>query len=206
MSVATLILFGIYLGTAFAWRTWAHWRRTGDSGFRGVSGRPGSPEWTAGVLFVVALGAGVAGPALALVGLGPIEPLAGAAFGWVGLVLASLGIIATLRTQTDMGATWRIGVEEGERTDLVTTGAFALARNPIFAAMALTGLGLALMTPNVVALAGFVLLIVALELQVRVVEEPYLLSAHGQAYREYAARVGRFVPGLGRTKSKLSTR
>lgn len=139
MSVATLILFGIYLRTAFAWRTWAHWRRTGDSGFRGVSGRPGSPEWTAGVLFVVALGAGVAGPALALVGLEPIEPLAGAAFGWVGLVLASLGIIATSRTQTDMGASWRIGVEEGERTDLVTTGAFALARNPIFAAMALTG-------------------------------------------------------------------
>jgi protein-S-isoprenylcysteine O-methyltransferase Ste14 len=204
MSVAALLLFGIYLGTAFAWRTWTHWRRTGDSGFRGISGRPGSPEWTAGVLFVVALVAGVAGPVVALAGLEPIEPLAGAALGWVGLVLASLGIIATLRTQIDMGASWRIGVKEGERTDLVTTGAFALARNPIFTAMALTGLGLALMTPNAIALTGSVLLIVALELQVRVVEEPYLLSTHGQPYREYATQVGRFVPGIGRLPTRAS--
>ena len=39
---------------------------------------------------------------------------------------------------------------------------------------------------------------IALEIQVRLVEEPYLLRQHGDAYRNYAARVGRFVPGLGR--------
>jgi protein-S-isoprenylcysteine O-methyltransferase Ste14 len=43
-------------------------------------------------------------------------------------------------------------------------------------------------------------LVVALgmELHVRRVEEPYLHWAHGDAYRDYAARVGRFVPGVGR--------
>jgi protein-S-isoprenylcysteine O-methyltransferase Ste14 len=50
----------------------------------------------------------------------------------------------------------------------------------------------------VVALAGLAALWLALEIQVRLVEEPYLLRTHGDAYREYAARVGRFVPGLGR--------
>ena len=49
-----------------------------------------------------------------------------------------------------------------------------------------------------VALIAFVVLVVALELQVRVVEEPYLLVAQGAAYADYAARVGRFVPGVGR--------
>jgi SAM-dependent methyltransferase len=39
---------------------------------------------------------------------------------------------------------------------------------------------------------------VALEVQVRLVEEPYLLRTHGRAYAEYGARTGRFVPGLGR--------
>jgi ABC-type nickel/cobalt efflux system permease component RcnA len=34
-----------------------------------------------------------------------------------------------------MGASWRIGVDEGERTTPVTTGPFGLVRNPIFAAM-----------------------------------------------------------------------
>jgi protein-S-isoprenylcysteine O-methyltransferase Ste14 len=38
----------------------------------------------------------------------------------------------------------------------------------------------------------------ALELQVRAVEEPYLIRSHGDAYRAYAARVGRFLPGIGR--------
>jgi protein-S-isoprenylcysteine O-methyltransferase Ste14 len=34
------------------------------------------------------------------------------------------------------GASWRIGVDPDERTTLVTSGPFAIARNPIFTAMA----------------------------------------------------------------------
>jgi protein-S-isoprenylcysteine O-methyltransferase Ste14 len=97
-----------------------------------------------------------------------------------------------------MGESWRIGVDPAERTDLVTSGPFALVRNPIFAAMLPTGLGLALLVPSWVSLAGLAGLIATLELQVRVVEEPHLLRAHGEAYARYAARVGRFLPGIGR--------
>jgi protein-S-isoprenylcysteine O-methyltransferase Ste14 len=39
---------------------------------------------------------------------------------------------------------------------------------------------------------------VALEIQVRAVEEPYLLRTHPEEYAEYLARAGRFVPGVGR--------
>jgi protein-S-isoprenylcysteine O-methyltransferase Ste14 len=74
-------------------------------------------------------------------------------------------------------------------------------RNPIFAAMLPTALGLALMVPSWIALLGLGGLLLALELQVRAVEEPYLLSVHGDAYASYAARVGRFVPGVGRRSS-----
>ena len=48
------------------------------------------------------------------------------------------------------------------------------------------------------AIASFAALLVALEIQVRAVEEPYLLRTHGDAYRRYAAATGRFVPGIGR--------
>jgi protein-S-isoprenylcysteine O-methyltransferase Ste14 len=97
-----------------------------------------------------------------------------------------------------VGSSWRIGIDHAERTELVTSGPFALVRNPIFAAMLPTALGLTLLVPSWVAIVGFAGLIVALELQVRVVEEPYLLKVHGRTYAEYAARVGRFVPRLGR--------
>ncbi len=73
-----------------------------------------------------------------------------------------------------------------------------IVRNPIFTAMLVFGLGIALVTPNVVAIVGFVLLVVTIEVQVRVVEEPYLATRHGDAYRDYLATVGRFVPGVGR--------
>jgi protein-S-isoprenylcysteine O-methyltransferase Ste14 len=201
MAVTALALFAVYLGVGFVLRSWLQWRRTGDTGFRGISGRPGSAEWLAGVGFVLALVAGVLGPVAALVGLDPVGWLAAPAATWSGLVLAVAGIAATLATQLNMGTSWRIGVDATERTALVTTGAFAWVRNPIFTAMALTGAGLALMAPNVVALLGLVLLVVALQLQVRVVEEPYLRAVHGVAYAVYAASTGRFVPGLGRLRS-----
>ncbi len=36
-----------------------------------------------------------------------------------------------------------------------------------------------------------------IEAPVRAVEEPYLMRSHGEAYADYAASVGRFLPGLG---------
>jgi hypothetical protein len=102
---------------AFGLRTVLQLQRTGSSGFKGISGRTGSAEWTGGVLFVFAF-------------------------------------------------------------------------------------GLALLVPNVVALAAFLALVAALELQVRLVEEPYLMRTHGKGYLLYASRVGRFVPGVGKLKAR----
>jgi protein-S-isoprenylcysteine O-methyltransferase Ste14 len=42
----------------------------------------------------------------------------------------------------------------------------------------------------------------AMEIQVRFVEEPYLERVHGDAYRRYAARTGRFLPGIGRSHGR----
>jgi protein-S-isoprenylcysteine O-methyltransferase Ste14 len=44
------------------------------------------------------------------------------------------------------------------------------------------------------ALAGFAAPLVAVQLQVRAVEEPYLCAVHGKAYETYAAGTGRFLP------------
>lgn len=40
---------------------------------------------------------------------------------------------------------------------------------------------------------------IGIHLQVRA-EETYLLSTYGESYRDYARRVGRFLPGLGRQR------
>jgi protein-S-isoprenylcysteine O-methyltransferase Ste14 len=194
-----LALYAVYLLLAFGVRTAIQLRRTGSTGFHGVGGRPGSVEWLAGAGFAAALVLGVAAPVLALLDVvEPVAALESDAGGVAGAVLACAGIVATFVAQVAMGTSWRIGVDERERTELVTSGPFALVRNPIFSAMIPTALGLVLLVPSWVALLGLAGLVVALELQVRVVEEPYLLRAHGSAYAEYARRVGRFAPGIGR--------
>lgn len=199
MPELALALYVVYFVLAFGLRSLIQLRRTGSTGFRGLSGRPGSAEWVGGVLFAVAMVLGVAAPVLDLAGVvDPIESLEGGGAELTGAVLAVGGIALTLVAQMAMGDSWRIGVDESEQTELVTHGPFALVRNPIFAAMIPTAAGLALLVPNWVALMALLALVAALEIQVRLVEEPYLLRAQGNRYAEYAARVGRFVPGMGR--------
>lgn len=198
MPVVALVLFVVFGALGFGWRSWEQRRRTGSTGFRGISGRPGSMEWCAGVSFIVSMAAAAFAPILQLVGV--VAPLAPLDYAWIhitGAMIAVVGIAATIYAQLDMGDSWRIGVDPNETTTLVRRGVFGWVRNPIFTAMVVFGLGIALVTPNVVALVGFALLVVTIELQVRVVEEPHLLTVHGDAYRDYLANVGRFVPGVG---------
>jgi protein-S-isoprenylcysteine O-methyltransferase Ste14 len=199
MPLVAIALFTVFAALGFGWRSWVQWRRTGSTGFHGISGRPGSIEWSAGAGFVISMAVAIFAPILQL--LGAVSPVGFLHAPWIqvtGAVIAVIGIATTVYAQLDMGESWRIGVDKSEATTLVRTGVFGWVRNPIFTAMMTFGLGFALLTPNPVALVGFVLLVITIELQVRAVEEPYLLATHGGTYREYRADVGRFVPGVGR--------
>ncbi len=203
-TVAALVLLTVWFVLTLGVRIGLQLRRTGDSGVRLDLGRPFTTEWWAGIGVVVSLVVLVAAVALELAELdGPlIDPLAAltsAAVQWTGLVVTVVGIVVTFVAQLAMGASWRIGVDAAETTDLVASGPFRWVRNPIFTAMGITVIGLVLLVPSVLAVVSVGLLVVALELQVRRVEEPYLRATHGESYRRYTSQVGRFVPGVGRT-------
>jgi protein-S-isoprenylcysteine O-methyltransferase Ste14 len=195
IAIALWLVFGLF---ALGGRILLQLRRHGSSGVAGVSGAPGSIEWWGGLLFVGALAAGGAAPVLELTDVvEPIAVLDATGVHIAGLFLYALGLGVCVGAQLAMGASWRIGVDESERTELVTDGPFAVVRNPIYSGVIPLVAGLALLAPNTVSLAAFATLFISLEAQVRLVEEPHLLRAHESEYREYASRVGRFVPGLG---------
>ena len=109
-------------------------------------------------------------------------------------------------THTRLGITHcgrRIGIDRTEITGLVTGGVFSLVRNPIFTAMIFTAAGFAAMVPNIIAVVAAICLVVAIEFQVRYVEEPHLQRLHGHAYTDYATQVGRFIPLLGRMPEQV---
>jgi protein-S-isoprenylcysteine O-methyltransferase Ste14 len=199
MPRAALAGYLAFLLVAFVWRTWLQHRRTGDAGFRGFRGNVAVVERVAGVLLVLGFVASFLAPVLALAGMGGTAPgLDHPAVHALGAALMAAGFVVTVVAQLDMGASWRIGVDPGERTALVTHGLFRRVRNPIYTGMLAATLGVLFLVPGVPSLAGFALALLGLEIHVRKVEEPHLLRAHGDHYRAYARAVGRFVPGIGR--------
>jgi len=198
MAALALALYAILAMITFGIRVAVQLRRTGSTGLHGLPPGAAPREWVAGGLFIAGLSMVTVALILALVGiLEPVAAIDGPIGNIVGIALAGAGICLTFGAQLSMGDSWRVGVDPEERTELVTAGPFARVRNPIYSAMLPTILGLVLMVPSVLSIAGFLTLLVGLEMQVRLVEEPYLLRVHGDAYASYAARVGRFVPGMG---------
>lgn len=190
----TVYLIGLIF--AFGVRTWQHHLRTGDTGIRGIASDTSTAgRWGVG-LFAAALALGAIGPLLAILVPAATPPTSPGVW-WTGLGLSLAGLALVLTSQQSMGTSWRIGVDTSERTGLVTTGLFTIVRNPIFTGMALAMAGVTIMAPNPASLAALIALIIAMELQVRNVEEPYLLKMHGQDFLAYAARTGRFIPAIG---------
>src|SRR3546814_9297336 len=95
-----------------------------------------------------------------------------------------------------MGRNWSIVARTRADHRLVTTGPFAHVRHPIYGAMFLFMLAIA------IGLGTWPRLIVAIPLyalgtwQRNMVEEALLRAMFGSDYDAYAARVRRFVPGL----------
>lgn len=196
-ALAALVVFVLAMLAAFGWRSVVHLRATGDAGLRLDAGPVGSPGWWGKLLFIAALLLAAAAPVLTLTGVvGPFvwHPVLAVA----GLVIALAGVAVTLAAQWQMGNSWRVGVDPTERTTLVTTGLFAHLRNPICTGMIAVVAGLAAMAPSLIMLLALLFLVAAVQIQVRVVEEPYLVTIHGSAYRGYAAHAGRFLPAVGR--------
>jgi protein-S-isoprenylcysteine O-methyltransferase Ste14 len=173
------------------------YRRTGSSPVR-LRDRPGSPQWWARLVSTVGVMLAIAAPLAEIAGLQPLPLLDQPLLRWSGVVLVFLGMAITLGSQAAMGRSWRADVDPDATTELVTSGPFRYVRNPVFSGSAVTVVGLAFVVPNVVSLLMLVAFLAGLEIQVRLVEEPYLMRVHGDAYRTYAARTGRFVPGVGR--------
>lgn len=196
MAVTALALYLVWAWFAFGWKTIDQRRRTGDSGLR-LHAERNTPQWWAKLGFGIAILVGLAAPVAAVAGLDNLPPLDAPWLHVAGIALAVTGIVLTVAAQYSMGNSWRIGVDPNERTGLVTDGAFRVVRNPVFSAMAITAAGLAMIIPNLVSIIGLASLIAALEIQVRLVEEPYLLRTHPDQYRTYARSVGRFTPGIG---------
>jgi protein-S-isoprenylcysteine O-methyltransferase Ste14 len=115
----------------------------------------------------------------------------------LGTVLLFGGLLLQAAAMLDLGASWRIGIEEGARPGLVTGGLYRFSRNPIFFALLAALAGYMLLLPTLLSAAILAGVYLAIRQQIAE-EETYLVRTYGEQYRNYARRVGRLLPGIGK--------
>ena len=110
---------------------------------------------------------------------------------YLGIILCLISFILTVIAQYQMKDSWRIGIDQTEKTILITSGLFSFSRNPVFLGILLSLLGLFLLQPNYITLFFFIITNILIQIQVRL-EEEYLQKSHQEKYQTYKNNVGRF--------------
>lgn len=111
---------------------------------------------------------------------------------WIGAPMCVAAVLFFACALASFGRSWRVGVDHSSPGELVTTGVFALSRNPIFLAMDLFVAGTALMTGRVLPFVVALVAIPAFHRQI-LNEERFLADHYGESYRKYRERVCRYL-------------
>jgi protein-S-isoprenylcysteine O-methyltransferase Ste14 len=111
---------------------------------------------------------------------------------WGGVVLCFVGVSLLLLSLVSFGKSFRVGIDVDHPDRLVTTGIFAVSRNPIYVGFAFVLLGQVLVFPNWVLLIYLMAGIWLFHRQV-LREEEFLRKHYGQEYVEYSKRVRRYL-------------
>jgi protein-S-isoprenylcysteine O-methyltransferase Ste14 len=202
-TASSLPLVGmlILVAMVFVWRPWLQRRRHGTWGivvFKGNTAQNARDVMLV-VLPLLLIGQAVVAAwwpeklALAEADLrtsSSLRPVLGAVLLFGGLLLQAVSML-------DLGASWRIGIEERARPGLVTGGLYRYTRNPIFLALITALVGYTLLLPTLMSALILVGAVFAIRQQIGE-EESYLLRTYGEDYRAYARRVGRLLPGVGK--------
>lgn len=119
--------------------------------------------------------------------------------GSFGAALCAGGLALMVRGQLDLGPSWRVGIDADAAPGLVVRGLYRYSRNPIYVGLLTFFLGITLLLPVwptvLLAFGAFVGV-----RQQALAEERYLETRYGAPFRNWAARVGRFLPWFGRLR------
>lgn len=124
--------------------------------------------------------------------LNPFLYLVNAKIQFIGLILIHISLGWISIAQYQMSNSWRIGIDENNKTELVTKGVFSISRNPIFLGMIISVLGLFFILPNALMFCLAITTYIVIQIQIRL-EEQFLQNQHGQDYINYKHKTRRLI-------------
>lgn len=131
----------------------------------------------------------------------PAAQLLSIALGWsrlpagarlAGFCIGLLGDAIFLLSVLCMRDSWRAGIPDRDKTELVTTGIYRFSRNPAFLGFDLVYLGIALMFANWPLWLVSCFAAAMFHLQIVNVEEDFLIESFGEQYLDYRRHVNRY--------------
>ena len=189
-----LLMTALFLIVVVAGRVALQYQLTGDHGIRLLTNTSsGVAKFSSALIVIAIIGTIIISSLSALSVIEPQIQLGN--YGkMIGVLFCVGGILLTSISQAQMGKEWRIGVDQNEKTELVTHGIYSKIRNPIYTGIIIFGTGSLVLVPHF-AMFGFAIsVLIAIELHVQKVEEPYLRKLHGQSFENYANTTGRYIP------------
>jgi protein-S-isoprenylcysteine O-methyltransferase Ste14 len=114
------------------------------------------------------------------------------AVAWIGVLFCLAALLLMAWSLVSFRQSFRIGIDADRPDVLITDGAFAVSRNPIYVAFIMMATGQFLIFPNwipLIYLGGAAWLIHRQVLR----EEEFMRGHYGQAYADYCNRVRRYL-------------
>ena len=111
---------------------------------------------------------------------------------YIGMFLLCLNLIISLLALIQMRDSWRVGIKEDDKTELVNSGIFRITRNPYFLSYIVLFLAYILLVANVLIIISSLISIISIHKMI-MKEEKYLEALHGGKYLDYKKSVPRYL-------------
>jgi len=111
---------------------------------------------------------------------------------WCGAILCAAALVWFAAALNAFGKSFRVGIDEKTTDKLITTGLFAVSRNPLYVGFHIFFIGRLLIAPNLASLIILVFFAAVIHRQI-IREEQFLKGHYGQEYEEYCGRIRRYL-------------
>jgi len=109
-----------------------------------------------------------------------------------GFLLGLLGLTLCKIAQRTIGNSWRVGIDEESKSELIKNGIYKYVRNPTYTGLFMLSGGIWFIYPTALFSLWVLGFIIMMEFQVRC-EEEYLEEHHGKEYRDYFNSTRRYI-------------
>jgi protein-S-isoprenylcysteine O-methyltransferase Ste14 len=109
-----------------------------------------------------------------------------------GLLLLGLNLIVSTASLFNLKDSWRVGVLENQKTELISSGIYRFTRNPYFVSYILMFAAYTIILQNLILFGLSILGILFVHKMIKK-EEEYLYTVHGETYLQYKKNVPRYL-------------